>query len=228
MATRPIFAPKAVGSCFVARLPTEFVWHPGLSKTQKQKSINALHRAGQEKHSLKSILEISTKSESEVGVRLSAFNLQTKCPDGREASVEVVFQGSKTFANGGPFLDIFGMHPREAKKDSRLKESGQLIGFSFGSDDWPLVPQTAFYDWLYLSAVRRDTKLSDVLLEYDAFTDIEFNPGKSINCQAYSAALFKSLSVRNLLDQALSSPREFLQIHSRQNEQLIPVQGDLL
>ena len=36
-------------------------------------------------------------------------------------------------------------------------------------------------------------KLSDELLSYRAFTDIEFNPDKSFNCQARSCALLVSL-----------------------------------
>ena len=30
-------------------------------------------------------------------------------------------------------------------------------------------------------------------MEFDAFTDIEFNPNKSLNCQARAAALFVAM-----------------------------------
>ena len=66
-------------------------------------------------------------------------------------------------------------------------------------------PKTLFYDWLYIKALLNTLELKKIILEYDAFTDIEFNPEKSINCQAYSAALFVSLSKRNILDATLSS-----------------------
>ena len=33
-------------------------------------------------------------------------------------------------------------------------------------------------------------------MHYDAFTDIEFNHNKSINCQAYSVALYQALKSR--------------------------------
>ncbi|WP_425604621.1 DarT1-associated NADAR antitoxin family protein [Stenotrophomonas sepilia] len=36
-------------------------------------------------------------------------------------------------------------------------------------------------------------------MRYQAFTDIAFNPEKSVNCQAYSAALYASLRGRGLL-----------------------------
>ena len=38
------------------------------------------------------------------------------------------------------------------------------------------------------------------LIDYDAFTDIEFNPQKSINCQAKSAALFVGLVKQGSID----------------------------
>jgi len=50
-------------------------------------------------------------------------------------------------------------------------------------------------------------------MKYEAFTDIEFNPEKSINCQAYSIAMFVSLSKRNLLGK-IRDPKEFLKFYS--------------
>jgi hypothetical protein len=43
------------------------------------------------------------------------------------------------------------------------------------------------------------------------FTDVEFNPHRSINCQARSAALFLSLMKRGDLEGALQSPDAFVQ-----------------
>ncbi|MBT5863054.1 MAG: hypothetical protein HOH39_01550 [Gammaproteobacteria bacterium] len=47
-------------------------------------------------------------------------------------------------------------------------------------------------------ALNQNKDISDKLIEYDAFTDIEFNPKKSFNCQAYSAALFVAAVNMNL------------------------------
>jgi hypothetical protein len=98
--------------------------------------------------------------------------------------VECAFQGSKVFEDGGPFTDMFAMAPRDAKRDERLQTSGRLIGFRFMERDWALEPQTAFYDWVYISALIARKDLAEGLSKYSAFTDIEFNPEKSINCQA--------------------------------------------
>lgn len=226
MAKRPIYIPKTSGPLLVVAMPVEFVWHPGMSKSQKQKSIRSLHDAAKQSRGIERILEISSKSENELGIKLSAFNLMLST-NGFSAAVEVLFQGSKVFSKGGPFTDIYQKTPREAKKDERLRESGQLIAFRYNNRDWPLNPQTVFYDWLYLSALRQNPSLSECLLKYDGFSDIEFNPERSINCQAAAAALYKSLTERDLIDVALSSPDEFIKIHESQKKKEVPIQGGL-
>lgn len=224
MANRPIFIPKSNGNLLVAAIPIQFTWHPGMSTSQKQKSIRSLHDAATRTRGLAKILEISSKSEMEWGVKLSAFNLMYKMPNAQQASVEVLFQGRKVFAQGGPYTDIYRKTSREAKKDKRLKESGRLISFRYGDFDWPLLPQTAFYDWLYLSALLQNQSLAKKLVEYDGFSDIEFNPQKSINCQAASAALYKALVERNHLALAISTPDEFLKMHNMQKTKPVPIQ----
>lgn len=68
--------------------------------------------------------------------------------------LEMAFQGSKVFAAGGPFTDIYhAKDSRDAKRDPRLKESGPLIGFPFENVNFPLGPKTAFYDWLYINSL---------------------------------------------------------------------------
>jgi len=227
MAKRPIYIPKTSGRLLVVAMPIEFHWHPGMAKSQKQKSIRSLHNAAEQAMGIENILEISSKSEDELGVQLSAFNLML-ISNGFSASVEVFFQGSKVFSKGGPFTDIYRKTSMEAKKDERLRESGQLITFRYNNRDWPLNPQTVFYDWLYLSALQQNPSLSGQLLKYDGFSDIEFNPEKSINCQAASAALYKSLTDRDLTDVALSSPDEFIKIHEGQKKKGVPIQRGLL
>jgi len=227
MANRPVFVPSSIGTLMVVPMPIEFFWHPGMSKSQKQKSIRSLHAAAKQTRGIEKILEISSKSETEAGVRLSAFNLFLKMPNGVQGAVEVLFQGSKVFSRGGPYTDIYKKTSREAKKDERLGDSGHLVAFRCGNFDWPLNPQTAFYDWLYLSALRQNASLAQKLLEYDGFSDIEFNPAKSINCQAASAALYKALVERELLELALSSPDEFIRIHEGQKKRPVPVQEGL-
>lgn len=183
-----------------------------MSVKQKQRSIESMHQAAATA-GISPLLEISTKSLQTQGIALSAFNLSfISQKKNLRFAVESVFQGSKVFENGGPFIDLYQASPRDAKRDDRLASHGRLVGFRFFKQDWPLEPRTAFYDWVYLNSLIKNPDLAACLSEYQAFSDIEFNPARSINCQAYSAALYCSLSARSLLDEALSSPEAFLRI----------------
>ena len=211
MANRPVFVPGRSKTAFVAEIPIEFKWYAGMAVSQKQKSIMSLHNAVRGRLPASRILEISSKSPEAIGVRLSAFNLLLPL-DGRTVSVEVAFQSGKMFERGGPYSDLLDKPSREAKGDLRLRESGRLIGFNFGGETWPTEPRTAFYDWIYLQALKANPGLASQLASYEAFTDIEFNPEKSLNCQARSAALYLSLSQAGLLDEALATKGSYLRI----------------
>ncbi|MEK3715800.1 DarT1-associated NADAR antitoxin family protein [Paenibacillus sp. FSL R7-0333] len=213
MANRPIFMASNDYS-FVESIDLTFDWYPGFSIKQKQKSVNSLHENFKNKYENKKILEISSKSQEELGVSLSAFNLMIHTKNKKIFSVETAFQSSKVFENGGPYLDLLTATSKEAKKDQRLKTSGRLICFQYFNRNWPLEPKTLFYDWLYINALALNNELSNQILEYDSFSDIEFNPEKSINCQAKSAALYVSLHNLNLLERALSSTENYLEIFS--------------
>ncbi len=212
MAERPIYIPKESGSLLVKTEMVSFHWFAGMAVSQKQKSIASLHEAAISKDLCRHPLEISSKSPITTGVALSAFNLGALTQKSRHPfTVETAFQSSKVFELGGPFRDLLHVTSREAKKDSRLQESGRLIRFDFFGEPWALEPKTAFYDWLYINTLVKNEALIEELVSYDAFTDIEFNPDRSINCQAYSLALFKSLVARNLLSEALISRESFLE-----------------
>lgn len=213
MAERPIYIPKSSGPLLVKTEMVKFQWFPGMAVSQKQKSIAALHEAAIQKNLCLHPLEISSKSPITTGVALSAFNLASQTQKSqRSFTVETAFQSSKVFEQGGPYRDLLHATSREAKKDPRLQESGRLIRFDFFGNSWALEPKTAFYDWLYINTlVKNDDLVQDVSF-YDGFTDIEFNPERSINCQAYSLALFKALQSRDLLSEALTGREDFLRI----------------
>jgi len=200
MAERPVFLPEPEGPVLVRTEMVAFHWFPGMAPAQRKKSVMALHAAACERGLCNAPLEVSSKSEEMVGVALSAFNLSAMTPkQGRVFTVEAAFQSSKVFERGGPYRDLLFGSSRDAKKDARLSESGRLTHFEFFGETWPLEPKTAFYDWVYLNALHRNLDLVESVAQFDAFTDIEFNPNRSINCQAYSVALYRSLSMRGLL-----------------------------
>lgn len=172
----------------IIQIDYNFVFNPGFSKVQKQKNIQALHSAIGEK-----ALEVSTKSFDNLGVSLSAFNLKLK-----GTTLECVFQSSKKYENGGPYTDLMFVSPKEAKKDERHHNSGRLISFMYNGEEFPLEPKTIFYDYIYLLAVSEHFTTEELMkiVEYKFFTDIEFNPKKSINCQAKTVALIKLILCR--------------------------------
>lgn len=208
MANRPVYVAKIYKPYF-ERIDINFKFYNGFSDKQKHLSIRSLQAAFCESYPEKNILEISSKSENPLGLKLSAFNL--KFPD-KNFSVESAYQGSKVFENGGPYVDLLNKTSREAKKDERIKNSGKLTGFKFFDEVFPLEPTTYFYDWLYINALSLNADLAEEILNFDAFTDIEFNPKKSFNCQAKAAAIFVGLNQANLINYVLKSKENFLRI----------------
>jgi hypothetical protein len=209
MADRPVFVPATNEPAFVREVTLSIPWSPGFAVVQKQKNIVALRDAAAAV-GIAPVLEVSTKSEEKLGRHLSAFHLKVRA-QGREMPLESAFQGSKVFERGGPFEDLYAEDARAAKRDPRIQCSGKLVAFHFFGTRFPLFPKTVFYDWLYVSALfEHRAWLRTRLPEYGGFSDIEFNPARSINCQARSCALFVALMSRDLLEQAVRSPESFI------------------
>ena len=211
MARRPVFVPDS-DKPYVSELSLDFESCSGSSIQNKQRSIASLHASYVAKFPSSRVLEVSSKSERDIGVRLSAFNLMIEHPGRGSYSVECAFQASKVFLHGGPYVDLLDASSRAAKTDRRLRKSGELVAFRYCEHEFPLEPKTYFYDWLYASALCRDDKLVEQVMMFDAFTDIEHNPERSINCQARSVAKVVGLARAGLLEDALQSPQAFLEL----------------
>lgn len=92
MAQRPIYIPQVENDLLVKTEMVEFTYHSGFAVVQKQKSIDELHIASQEKFGFERILEVSSKSKQDLGVALSAFNLMITDQSKKETySVECAF-----------------------------------------------------------------------------------------------------------------------------------------
>lgn len=200
MASRPIFQPAFNGPQLVQERTFDFPWASGFAEVQKKKNIAALHSTAK-KHGVENILEISSKSEETLGKRLSAFSLKAPVGD-RMYPLESVYQGSKVFERSGPFPEIFQMTPHESKRFIREMNSGKLVRFELEGKRFPLSPKNAYYDWLYIRALAEHADWIKKNVRYDAFTDIEFNPAKQVNCQARAFAEYLSLMSRSKLQEA--------------------------
>lgn len=162
--------------------------------SQKQKNIVELHAKAKEQ-GIFPVLEISTKSPLEVGRRLSAFNLKIDV-NGVMKRLESVYQSSKVFAQSGQHELLMDLDPFKAKKEVRRLGQGPIIAFRFLGEDFPTEPVNAFYDWLYIRAIVPHEKWIRENLHFKAYSDIEFNPNKSVNCQGRAVAEFHALSMR--------------------------------
>ena len=185
----------------------EFEWNGGFAVSQKQKNIKNLHNAIK-RITEEEALEISSKGLIQRGKDIGAFSLKLN-----SAYLENVFQSSKKYEQGGPFLDLLEVLPKEAKRDERHKNSGKLVGFEKNGEIWPLEPKTLFYDYIYVTAMVENYGYDYDLSDYDWFTDIEFNPNKSINCQARSAVIYKLLQIKNMF-QVLESREKWILFHN--------------
>ncbi len=198
-AKRLVFIPRREGNILVDVIEVTFDWHKGMSFQVRQRSLQSLHQTIKEQGIAQNPLEISSKSFVDLGVKLSAFNLEGTIPNKqRKFTVETIFQSSKVFKNdpNSPYRDILIKSSKEAKQDERLKNK-ELVYFDYFGLKWELEPKTAFYDWVYINVLENyNQSLAEKIIHYDAFTDIEFNHNKSINCQAYTVALYKALEWR--------------------------------
>ena len=206
MAKRPVFY---IHQGKVVSKEYAFEWFPGFAISQKQKSVESLHDAIRREDPAARPLEISTKSREALGQKLSAFHLRLG-----GNMLENIFQSAKMFEAGGPYPDLLQVPPREAKHDARLKTSGPLKAFCFGGETFPLIPRTAFYDYIYIVAIKESLAPEEIsaIAGYDHFTDIEFNPAKSINTQARTAAMIK-LMLEEYGALPGFSKEEFIQYH---------------
>lgn len=188
------------------------------------------------------ILEVSTASHDyEVGQALSAMNLIYTDPDTLESyPLENWFQSSKVFLKDGrekgPYRELLNVrlakryiNPHPDKKTIEQFEGDPLFEkiqseingskmscFRLSGEDYPLLPRSAFYDYLYVSALcqPQNRELANGLMGFRVFTDIMFNPGsgktKRFNTQARSCAIYVALSKRGILDSGMPTFDEFV------------------
>lgn len=210
-AIRPLFQEwKSKWPAFFEK-DIKFIWHWWFNISQKQKSIQEFHNVCLELWH-RNILEVSTKSNSKIWIQLSAFNLMIHTKQWK-ISIEQLYQSSKVFENGWPYRDMIYKEPRELKSDIRLSNSGNLVWFVFNWFKRDLKLKSWFYDRLYLIWLLQNSDILVEVLNYDWFTDIEFNPKKSFSCQARTCAIYKWM-INNWLKDCIdiNDPSKFINL----------------
>ena len=185
----------------------EFV--PGFAPSQRQKNVANLHKAILYHFPNKKVLEISTKSDSELGRMLSAFNLKFE-----GHYFESIFQSSKVFEDGTQYEFLIDKTPLEAKRYIQNAPKQEITKFRYKGKDFPINPQSAFYDFLYCNALSKIPEFSGILGDFDIFTDIEFNYKKSINCQARACAIYSYLLKINQVEPYIKDFEHFLDLYN--------------
>jgi hypothetical protein len=201
-ATRPIFIPEPSSPRLVKEINLQFEWSMGMARAQKQKSLAAFHAEAKGKGYPK-VLEISTYSSQPLGVQLSAFNLFFNSKNS-SGTIEELYQKSKVLNKNADLI-------YEGDKKTKGEKP---VSFLFENHIWPLNPQTCFYDWLYINALYQNPELGKRLFEFDAFTDIAYNPKKSLSTQARSAALYIALTKLNKIEE-IKKPDNFMTLLNR-------------
>lgn len=199
------------------------------------------------------ILEVSTASHDyDVGQALSAMNLIYTDPVTSESyPLENWFQSSKVFIKEGkergPYRELLDaklakryINPHPDKKtieqlkddplfemiQSEINES-KMSCFKLSGKEYPLIPRSAFYDYLYVSALcqPQNRTLAEGLMGYRIFTDIMFNPGngktKRFNTQARSCAIYVALNKRRQFDEGPLGFSQFVDAVAYENESAV-------
>jgi hypothetical protein len=141
-------------------------------------------------------LEVSTYSDAELGVQLSAFNLAITIGDSH-GTVESAYQESKVFRDGETLRRLSsGLHAREAKaKSKEFAAEAKLEGFDWGGHNWPASESLSVYNLIYWQALGANRRLFELAVSFEVFSDFAFNKnalgyvaGRSYATQASSLA----------------------------------------
>lgn len=98
MAKRFVYLPMT-SKPYVKAVWGEFHWEAGMAISQRAKSSANLHKAIQDSGIAETLLECSRAGDTELGEKLSAFNLPYYTEDAR--TVETAYQASKVFEKEG-------------------------------------------------------------------------------------------------------------------------------
>ena len=198
-----------------------FEFFGGFAISQKRKTISSFHNSIK-KDGIYDILEVSRRNEDELGLKLSAFNLKITI-NYESYPVECIYQSSKVFGDL-QFKECLLMAPGDAKryiKNKVIDNSLNLTEFKFKDVKFPLNPKSFYYDYLYILALFQNVEIAKKIINYDCFTDIEFNHKKQYASQARACAIYKYLYMNDKLQEFISNPFEFYYLYDNLQENLL-------
>lgn len=168
--------------------------------------------AARDLHALAARLDLTALLDASgvagVGAPPAVLPLLTLDVAGVEAPVESVFCASMVFVGGGPFEDLAGASPADARADPRLTSSGRRVGFALPGDPGALpiaAPPRFWHAWLLHRAVCA-AGCSARLAAAGGFTEVAADPFAGAAPAAYALAAHAALVHRGQVDLAVSFP----------------------
>ena len=218
---------------FVEINEVEFKWEPGLSKSQRKKSSDNLHREAGSLGIANNILECSSANPTKLGFTMSAYNLPFYTNS--NMSVESAYQGSKTFRNDETLevtwmKHVYNLESKASKRaltEMETSNKHSFIGFTLcEKEDFWAIPEDIptryiFYTYIYVKSLQHLLKTKpeylEELLEYDGFTDImlRWHGGVVTSCQAAAVAMTIGMYKANKLDEIMDSREKFIEVYSK-------------
>lgn len=151
---------------------------------------------------------------------ITNIELDTKGKDSIDISDRLVGE------NDAYYLEHISDNPRELKSllkaFMKANKNAKLSHFAYKGEIFEINAGVAnsesyFYDFLYFRALRENFSQSTIrqILQYDIFTDIEFNHKVSINCQARSCALYHYALLNDKVDFYTESREKFKGLYEK-------------
>lgn len=216
MATRPVFVPNLDpdNPQLVHEHEVDFQWVPNRSVEGKRQNIAKLHAAAGHRK-LEPLLEVSPASLDPMGAHICAGNLAVEDDKSFLVPLLAAYHGSRVFAAGGPFTDLYRKPPSVIAGDERLSTSGKQIGFRFMGQEWGPKAESLFYDWLVLHAIHRYQRIRAGIGSFAGYTDIDCRRGETTVCHARSCAYFAALAGSKLMDEVVGNQDRFIEVMLR-------------
>ena len=127
--------------------------------------------------------------------------------------IECLYHSSKVFTDGTNFEFLKTYLPRDAKRYVRENSDKVLKCYKYKGREISLDTGTLFYDYIYICALLQHPEVSSSLIDYDLFTDIEFNEKKGLNCQARACAIYSYMLRTGTVDKYMESMESYMKIY---------------
>ncbi len=198
MAVRKVYISLAAYP-YAKEISVTFPW----SNKSKQQNVQAVLDSFHDVYPDVSALEVSLAASRPEGIHAAAMKLPLHL-DAMEQDVPVgiVYEASKVFENGGPYVDLLQCSRQKVQKDPRLQQSGKCIRYCLQGTEFSMEPHPyAFFNWLYGCALRQNPEKTDDILKYRAFSDLDLgSTKKDRNSPARAAAVYAGLAAAGKLD----------------------------